>query len=115
MTLAKGDAQSFLFISLWILTPLLPKLGIILFPISTKNPNGYKLGVNGSRAVYGYIRGSYSATTCYTFIVDNSWQGDFDDWNLRQYNFNTTLGLRTGQIKVDYVESSSHGSGGWKK
>jgi Domain of unknown function (DUF1906). len=82
---------------------------------SSKNPNGYKLGVYGSRAVCGYIRGSYSATTRYTFIVDNNWQGDFDDWNLRQYKFNQTLGSGTGQIKVDYVESSSHGGGGWKK
>lgn len=82
---------------------------------STKNPNGYKLGVYGSRAVCDYIRGTYSATTRYTFIVDNSWRGDFDDWNLRQYNFNTLLGTGTGQINVDYVESSSHGGGGWKE
>ncbi|TDA68863.1 MAG: DUF1906 domain-containing protein, partial [Clostridia bacterium] len=82
---------------------------------STKNPNGYRLGVYGSRAVCGYIRGTYSATTRYTFIVDNSWRGDFDDWNLRQYNFNTLLGTGTGQINVDYVESSSYGGGGWKE
>lgn len=82
---------------------------------SSKNPNGYRLGVYGSRAVCEYIRGTYSATTRYTFIVDNKWRGDFDDWNLRQYNFNTDLGSGTGKIKVDYVESSSHGGGGWKK
>ncbi|MEK4039103.1 MULTISPECIES: glycoside hydrolase domain-containing protein [Paenibacillus] len=81
---------------------------------STQNPNGYKVGIYGSRAVCAYIRGSFSATTRYTFIVDNSWAGTFNDWNLRQYNFNTTLGSGNGQIKIDYVESSSHGGGGWK-
>lgn len=81
----------------------------------TKNPNSYKLGVYGSRAVCSYIRGTYSATTRYTFIVDNSWQGTFNDWNLRQYNFNTVVGSGSGSINVDYVESSSNGGGGWKK
>ncbi|OZQ94989.1 glycoside hydrolase domain-containing protein [Paenibacillus sp. VTT E-133291] len=82
---------------------------------STKNPKGYKMGVYGSRAVCSYIRGTYSATTRYTFIVDNSWLGTFDDWNLRQYNFNPELGSSTGKINVDYVESSSNDGGGWKK
>lgn len=82
---------------------------------TSKNPNKYKMGVYGSRAVCAYIRGTYSATTRYTFIVDNSWSGTFSEWNLRQYNFNTDLGSGTGMIKVDYVESSSHGGGGWKK
>ncbi|USG67787.1 DUF1906 domain-containing protein [Brevibacillus ruminantium] len=82
---------------------------------SRKNPNGYKMGIYGSRAVCSYIRGTSPATERYTFIVDNKWQGTFDDWNLRQYNFNTTIGSGSGKITVDYVESSSHGGGGWKK
>ncbi|WP_339321504.1 glycoside hydrolase domain-containing protein [Paenibacillus sp. FSL W8-0194] len=81
---------------------------------SSKNPHGYKMGIYGSRAVCSYIRGAYSATERYTFIVD-SWPGTFDDWNLRQYKYNTDLGTDAAKIKVDYVESSSNGGGGWKK
>lgn len=81
---------------------------------STKNPHGYKVGIYGSRTVCSYIRGTNSATERYTFIVD-SWPGTFSGWNLRQYNYNTDLGTGTGAIKVDYVESSSDGGGGWKK
>lgn len=81
---------------------------------STKNPEGYKMGVYGSRAVCAYIRGTSSATQRYIFIVDNNWQGTFNDWNLRQYNFNTQIGTGSGKINVDYVESSSNGGGGWK-
>ncbi|WP_340392281.1 glycoside hydrolase domain-containing protein [Paenibacillus sp. FSL E2-0190] len=82
---------------------------------STKNSKGYKMGIYGSRAVCSHIRGTNSATTRYTFIVDNDWQGNFEDWNLRQYNFNIEVGTSTGKINVDYVESSSHSGGGWKK
>ena len=81
----------------------------------------YKLGVYGSKAVCKYIRGSYSATERYMFVCDNDWsetdQGfepeeyDFDDWNLRQYKWNQPL-PETG-VLIDYVESSSHGGGGW--
>lgn len=74
----------------------------------------YRLGIYGSRQVCGYIRGSYSPTERYTFISDNSWSGDFDDWNLRQYNWDTTIGSGSSAINVDYNESSSYGGGGWQ-
>ena len=74
----------------------------------------YRLGIYGSKKVCAYIRGTYEATDRYTFVVDNSWAGQFTDWNLRQYNFNKSLGSGNGKIVVDYNESSSHGGGGWK-
>jgi hypothetical protein len=47
--------------------------------------------------------------------LQNNWRGIFDDWNLRQYNFEKTLGSGIGRLQWIYVESSSHGVGGWKK
>lgn len=70
----------------------------------------YLLGIYGSPNVCEFCRSYYSATKRYTCVSDCGWSGDFDDWNLRQYNHDTPL---SSGILVDYEESSSHGGGGW--
>lgn len=74
------------------------------------NNSNYKFGIYGSPRVCDYVRGSYSATERYTCISDCGWGGEFDDWNLRQYDHDTPL---SSGIRVDYEESSAHGGGGW--
>lgn len=68
--------------------------------LSVLDQSSYLLGIYASKAVCKYIRGTYSATERYTFICDNDWDDGlgwtkaemtFDDWNLRQYEWNQTL------------------------
>lgn len=85
---------------------------------ATLNPNGYKMGIYGSKLVCSYIRGTYSATERYTYIVDKNWYDSnpsFTDWNLRQYKWNYALSTSDPTFLVNYVESSSYGGGGWKR
>lgn len=75
--------------------------------------SGYYMGIYGSKLVCNHFKRIYGSQL-YTWIVDNSWQGTFNNWNLRQYGWDTVLGSGTGQIRIDYDESSSLGGGGWK-
>ena len=67
--------------------------------LSELEGSGYKLGIYGPKPVCKYIRGTYSATERYMMICDNDWgqsgwsatERDFDDWNIRQYEWNQSL------------------------
>lgn len=67
------------------------------------------------------IRGTYSATERYMMICDNDWgqsgwsatERDFDDWNIRQYEWNQSL-PGVSSVTIDKCESSTNGGGGWK-
>lgn len=93
----------------------------LILEVRTKN-SSYKLGIYASKPVCTYIRGTYGATERYMMICDNNWgQGsdwstseqNFTAWNLRQYDWNKTISNSSTSIKIDSVESSSSGGGGW--
>ena len=67
------------------------------------------------------FRGSHKATERYTFVCDNDWgksgwsatEQDFDDWSLRQYDWNKTL-EGASPVVIDECEAKSIGTaGGW--
>lgn len=81
-----------------------------------------------NRLIYSYkqlnhccFRGTYSATERYMMICDNDWgqsgwsatERDFDDWNIRQYEWNQSL-PGVSSVTIDKCESSTNGGGGWK-
>ena len=89
--------------------------------LSELEGSGYKLGIYGPKPVCKYIRGTYSATERYMMICDNDWgqsgwsatERDFDDWNIRQYEWNQSL-PGVSSVTIDKCESSTNGGGGWK-
>jgi len=81
---------------------------------SSQNPNGYKMGIYGSRLVCGYIRGTYSPTERYTWVAAANWRGDFSDWNIKQTSGQIGIGSGSGYILVDEDESTAYGGGGWQ-
>lgn len=89
--------------------------------LSELEGSGYKLGIYGPKPVCKYIRGTYSATERYMMICDNDWgqsgwsatERDFDDWNIRQYEWKQSL-PGVSSVTIDKCESSTNGGGGWK-
>ncbi len=90
--------------------------------ISELEDSGYKLGIYGPKPVCKFIRGTYSATERYMMISDSPGWGesgwssseqDFDDWNIRQYEWNQPL-PGVSSVVIDECESSDYGGGGWK-
>lgn len=91
--------------------------------LSVLDKSSYPLGIYATKAVCKYIRGTYSATERYTYIIDNIWDNNensgwsdaektFDDWNISQYKINQTIpGL---DVLIDFCTSSSNGGGGWQ-
>lgn len=89
--------------------------------LSELDGSGYKFGLYGPKSVCKYVRGTYDATERYMMICDNDWgqsgwsstEQDFDDWNIRQYEWNQPL-PGVSSVVIDECESSDYGGGGWK-
>ena len=89
--------------------------------LSVMEEAGYKPGIYGPKPVCKKFRGSHKATERYTFVCDNDWgksgwsatEQDFDDWSLRQYDWNKTL-EGASPVVIDECEAKSIGTaGGW--
>lgn len=82
--------------------------------LSVMEEAGYKPGIYGPKPVCKKFRGSHKATERYTFVCDNDWgksgwsatEQDFDDWSLRQYDWNKTL-EGASPVVIDECEAKS--------
>ena len=75
------------------------------------NPEGYRMGVYGSGLVCSSVEKNKSSV--YTMLANaTAWQGSssYTQWNIKQ-----KLPIPVGGIDVDPCESSSSGTGGWRR
>lgn len=75
------------------------------------NPEGYRMGVYGSGLVCSSVEKNKSSV--YTMLANaTAWQGSssYTQWNIKQM-----LPISVGGIDVDPCESSSSGTGGWRR
>ena len=75
------------------------------------NPEGYRMGVYGSGLVCSSVEKNKSSV--YTMLANaTAWQGSssYTQWNIKQ-----KLPISVGGIDVDPCESSSSGTGGWRR